>query len=201
MNTASTARENITGGILAGGRGRRMGGIDKGLIDLNGRPLIEHVLAALRPQVGAIMLSANRNRAAYTRYGYPVVADLLDGYAGPLAGFAALLTACKTDWLTVVPCDGPALPPDLVQRLDNARQQADAEIAVAHDGQRLQPVHVLLSKRLLPDLENWLDEGNRKIDLWYARHPMVTVDFSDQSDCFINLNRPDDKTRLEASKQ
>ena len=201
MNPSSITPSNITGAILAGGRGRRMGGLDKGLIKFQGIPLVEHVLQALRPQVSTIMLSANRNQTVYTRYGYPVVADLITGYAGPLAGFAALLRECETAWLMVVPCDGPSLPADLTVRLNSARLRAGADIAVAHDGQRLQPVHVLLGKHLLPDLEAWLTGGGRKIDLWYARHHMITVNFSDQSDSFINLNRPGDKTRLEVKKR
>lgn len=187
----------ITGGILAGGRGRRMGGVDKGLVTWRGRPLIEHVLAALRPQVLELLINANRNQAAYAGYGHPVVADRLDGFAGPLAGFAALLGCCDTDWLAVVPCDAPHLPRDLVARLDTARRRVDADIAVAHDGQRLQPVHVLLGRHLLPDLEAFLAAGERKIDRWYARHRMVTVDFGDCPAAFANLNTPEDHQRLE----
>ncbi len=187
----------VTGGILAGGRGRRMGGLDKGLLEWRGRPLVEHVLAALRPQVLELLINANRNRARYADYGYPVVGDRLDGFAGPLAGFATLLACCDTDWLAVVPCDAPRLPRDLVARLDAARRAAGADIAVAHDGQRLQPVHALLGRHLLPDLTDWLARGERKIDRWYARHRVEIVDFSDCPAAFANLNTPADRARLE----
>ena len=191
-----TEHSAITGAILAGGRGRRMGGIDKGLVMLDGKPMIEHVLDAFRPQVDRIIISANRNRTRYRELGFPVVADELSGFEGPLAGFAALLGTCTTDWLAIVPCDVPRLPANLVARLASARANAGADIAVAHDGQRLQPVHVLLGVHLLPDLEDHLSAGERKIDLWYKRHQTVRVDFSDCPEAFTNLNTPEDHRRL-----
>jgi molybdenum cofactor guanylyltransferase len=184
--------EAITGAVLAGGRGSRMGGIDKGLAPLGDKPLIEHILAALGPQVTHLLINANRNIDRYTEYGHPVVKDRLDGHQGPLAGFAALLGACEDDWLVTVPCDTPHIPADLVQRMWSARVDAGAEIAIAHDGRRMQPAHALLPRRLLSDLEAFLDSGERKIDRWYARHATVEVDFSDQPDAFLNLNRPED---------
>jgi len=184
--------EAITGAILAGGRGSRMGGIDKGLAPLGDKPLIEHILAALGPQVTHLLINANRNIDRYAEYGHPVVKDRLDGHQGPLAGFAALLGACVDDWLVTVPCDTPHIPADLVQRMWSARVDAGAEIAIAHDGRRMQPAHALLPRRLLSDLEAFLDSGERKIDRWYARHAIVEVDFSDQPDAFLNLNRPED---------
>jgi molybdopterin-guanine dinucleotide biosynthesis protein A len=184
--------EAITGAILAGGRGSRMGGIDKGLAPLGDKPLIEHILAALGPQVTHLLINANRNIDRYAEYGHPVVKDRLDGHQGPLAGFAALLGACEDDWLVTVPCDTPHIPADLVQRMWSARVDAGAEIAIAHDGRRMQPAHALLPRRLLSDLEAFLDSGERKIDRWYARHAIVEVDFSDQPDAFLNLNRPED---------
>ena len=184
--------EAITGAVLAGGRGSRMGGIDKGLAPLGDKPLIEHILAALGPQVTHLLINANRNIERYAEYGHPVVKDRLDGHQGPLAGFAALLGACEDDWLVTVPCDTPHIPADLVQRMWSARVAAGAEIAIAHDGRRMQPAHALLPRRLLSDLEAFLDSGERKIDRWYARHATVEVDFSDQPDAFLNLNRPED---------
>lgn len=183
---------SITGAVLAGGRGSRMGGIDKGLATLDDKPLIEHVLSALSPQVTHLLINANRNLDRYARYGHPVVSDRLDGHQGPLAGFAALLDACEDDWLVTVPCDTPHIPSDLVSRMRSAREGADADIAIAHDGRRMQPAHALMPRRLLLDLEDFLNSGERKIDHWYARHATVEVDFSDQADAFLNLNRPED---------
>ncbi len=182
----------ITGGILAGGRGSRLGGVDKGLAEFAGRPLIEHVMEGLLPQVNHLLINANRNLEQYRRYGHPVINDRLEGHQGPLAGFAALMEVCEDSWLVTVPCDTPQIPPDLVTRLWAGREAADARIAVAHDGRRLQPAHALLDVALLDDLEDFLAAGERKIDIWYARHPMVAVDFSDRADAFLNLNRPED---------
>lgn len=198
MQNTPTAAEtaNITGGILAGGRGRRMGGVDKGLIEFDHKPLIEHVLSALQPQVGRILISANRNQERYARYGLPVVSDDRPGYEGPLAGFATLLRHCPTDWLLVVPCDAPLLPPDLVGRLAQAQAESGADIAVAHDGERLQPVHVLLGRYLLSDLDAYLDAGERKIAYWYHQHHVIEVDFSDCPQAFSNLNEPRDHLTL-----
>lgn len=177
-----------------------MGGIDKGLVELDGRPLIEHVLERLRPQVGHLLINANRNPSRYAAYGYPVIADRLEGYQGPLAGFAALLKASPDPWLVITPCDSPRLPPDYVQRFVDARQRSGADILVAHDGQRIQPVHVMLRQDLLPDLEDFLANGERKIDHWYARCHTAEADFGDCADCFINLNRPEDYALLESAR-
>ncbi|RMG37879.1 MAG: molybdenum cofactor guanylyltransferase [Gammaproteobacteria bacterium] len=189
-------RPPITGGILAGGRGSRMGGVDKGLVAFAGRPLIEQVVQGLAPQVDHLVINANRNLDRYRSLGFPVVSDRLEGHQGPLAGFAALMHACEDPWLVTAPCDTPQIPPDLVARLWAACAAEGCRIAVAHDGQRLQPAHALLDVSLLGDLEDFLAAGERKIDIWYARHPMVTVDFSDRAEAFLNLNRPEDYQRF-----
>lgn len=194
---STTERQRITGVILAGGRGQRMGGDDKGLVSLAGQPLVGHVLHALRPQVGAVLINANRNLAAYEQLGCPVFSDDLTGYQGPLAGLAGALAVADTAFVLTVPCDGPRLAPDLAERLFLALVAEDAAIAVAHDGQRLQPVHALVSTALLPDLRRYLDGGDRKIDLWYARHAMVEVDFSDRPETFRNINTPEERVLLE----
>ncbi|MFM1891830.1 MAG: molybdenum cofactor guanylyltransferase [Pseudomonadota bacterium] len=194
---SAALKNQITGVVLAGGQGRRMGGDDKGLVELAGRPLVSYVLDALRPQVGKVLINANRNSAAYAALGCPVVADDLAGYQGPLAGFVSAMAAADTPYIVTVPCDGPRLPPDLVQRLYGERQAAAAEVAVAHDGERLQPVHALLSTALLTDLRAFLDAGDRKIDLWYARHRMAVVDFSDRPEAFENVNTPQQLSQLE----
>ncbi|MGB1110151.1 MAG: molybdenum cofactor guanylyltransferase MobA, partial [Gammaproteobacteria bacterium] len=171
-------------------------GEDKGLVEFLGKPLIEHILAAVAPQVDQILINANRNQQRYQSYGYPVLTDELADYQGPLAGFLTGLRHCQTRDLVTLPCDGPFVAPDLVERLLNARLNEDAELAVAHDGERLQPVYALLNTELTASLNGFLDRGDRKIDLWYAEHRMAKADFSDTTDTFANINRPDDRERL-----
>ncbi|WP_369162738.1 molybdenum cofactor guanylyltransferase MobA [Candidatus Thiodiazotropha sp. LNASS1] len=189
----------VTAVILAGGRGRRMGGEDKGLIELNGRPLVQHVISAIQPQVAAILINANRNQERYAAFGYPVIADSLLDYQGPLAGFIAAMQAVATEDMLTLPCDGPLVPPDLVERLYEARQLAGADIAVAHDGDRLQPVYALIPKRLADSLQRYLDRGDRKIDLWYEEHRVAHADFSDIPRTFINVNTLQERDNLQGS--
>jgi molybdenum cofactor guanylyltransferase len=189
--------EAITGVILAGGQARRMGGRDKGLVAFRGRPLVEWVVAALGPQVAALAVNANRNREAYEALGYPVIADQIEGFQGPLAGFASAMAASSTPWIVTVPCDGPFLAPDLVERLCAAMQGAGAEIAVATDGKRMQPVYALLPVALAPSLQAFLAAGERKIDLWYARHKVALADLSDRPESFANINSEDDVALLQ----
>ncbi len=190
----------ITAVILAGGQGRRMGGMDKGLIELQGRPLVEYLLAALRPQVGLILINANRNQERYQIYGHTVISDQLDDYQGPLAGFASAMQAASTPYILTIPCDAPVISPDLAERLYNALMREPAELAVAHDGERLQPVHALLPVSLLPSLQQFLASGERKIDRWYAQHNMVAVDFSDSISMFRNINTPEQKNQMEQER-
>ncbi|MES9925377.1 MAG: molybdenum cofactor guanylyltransferase MobA [Candidatus Thiodiazotropha endolucinida] len=189
----------VTAVILAGGRGRRMGGEDKGLIELNGRPLVQHVISAIQPQVATILINANRNQERYAAFGYPVIADSLLDYQGPLAGFIAAMHAVETEDMLTLPCDGPLVPPDLVERLYEARQSAGADIAVAHDGDRLQPVYALIPKRLADSLQRYLDRGDRKIDLWYEEHRVAHADFSDIPRTFINVNTLQERDNLQGS--
>lgn len=186
----------ITACILAGGQGRRMGGIDKGLLEWQGRPLIEHLLRAIEPQVGAVLINANRNPDAYRRYGHPLARDQLEGYQGPLAGIAACMSRADSEYIVTLPCDGPRLPSDYIARLTSALARGDNPIAVAHDGERLQPVHALLPIALLPDLKAFLDSGQRKVDIWYSEHGYTPADFSDRPGVFANINRPEDRERL-----
>lgn len=187
----------ITALVLAGGRGRRMGGRDKGLVELRGRPLVAHVIDAIAPQVAAVLINANRNGERYGAFGWPVVADTLTDYQGPLAGFAAGMAASRTPLLLTLPCDGPLVAPDLAQRLAGALEGAGADIAVAHDGARMQPVYALVRCALLPSLQAFLARGDRKIDLWYAQHHTVTADFSHFPEQFTNVNTPEEWARLE----
>ncbi len=195
----SPEKNNITAVVLAGGRGRRLGGQDKGLVDLDGRPLIEHILGLVTPQVSAVIINANRNQQIYADLGHPVISDNMADYQGPLAGFAVALAACNTDYIMTLPCDGPYVPLDLVSRLSAAMKDNDAELAVAYDGQRMQPVYALIPRSLLGSLQDFLDAGDRKIDLWYARHNTALADFSDVIDTFFNINTEDDLSKFDKS--
>ncbi|MEA3411184.1 MAG: molybdenum cofactor guanylyltransferase MobA [Pseudomonadota bacterium] len=188
--------DNITAVVLAGGRGRRLGGRDKGLVELGGKTLVEHVLDAIRPQVRSVLINANRNLETYSGFGYPVINDEMADFQGPLAGLAAGLSACDTDYVVTLPCDGPYVPADLVARLARALVENDAEIAVAHDGRRMQPVYALVPRALRPSLQAFLDAGDRKVELWYARHAVAMADFSDVSEAFININTEAERHRV-----
>ena len=188
----------ITGVILAGGRATRMGGLDKGLVVLNGIPMLEHILVTLRPQVSDVLINANRNIERYANYGYKVVPDMLGDYFGPLAGMASAMQAAGTEYILTVPCDSPLLPPDLAVRLAAALTRDQADISVAHDGGRMQPVFSLLRCNLLASMLAYLESGERKIDLWYARHKLAIADFTDSPETFLNVNTPEDRAELEA---
>lgn len=188
--------EEITGIVLAGGRGSRMGGADKGLQNFNGVPLALHTLLRLQSQVGHAMVNANRNLSAYESFGVPVWPDALPDFAGPLAGFLTGLEQAETPWVVTVPCDTPLFPADLVERLAEAAERDDAEIAMASgpeaDGQlRTQPVFCLLRRDLLESLVQFTHGGGRKIDAWTARHRTVVVPFDQPGDdprAFFNAN-------------
>lgn len=198
MNRTADNHLALTAVALAGGMGRRMGGQDKGLIVLAGRPMIEYVMDALRSQVDGLVISANRNREIYEAYGAPVVADEIGEYFGPLAGMASAMGVAPPGLLLTAPCDSPLVAGDYAARMRRALEQQQAEIAVARDAERLQPVFALIHSRLRPELIAFLESGERKIDCWYARHRMVEVDFSDRAEMFLNVNRPADRTALEA---
>ncbi|GAB4348408.1 MAG: molybdenum cofactor guanylyltransferase [Gammaproteobacteria bacterium] len=187
----------VTAVVLAGGMGRRMGGEDKGLITLKGHPLVEYALRALAPQVDGIIISANRNLERYSRYGYPVVSDTIGEYCGPLAGMAAAMAAAPAGWLVTAPCDSPLIPGDYVARMVEGLANDDAEIAVARDSERLQPVFALIPTQLQESLIRFLESGERKIDRWYGRHRYTEIDFSDRPSMFLNLNRPEEREALE----
>jgi molybdenum cofactor guanylyltransferase len=181
----------IAGLILAGGRGSRMGEVDKGCALLRGRPMVEHVAARFAPQVGALLISANRNLERYSEYGKVVPDDPSHGqWQGPLAGVAAGLMASRCPWIATTPCDVPFLPLDMVARLCQALEAPDsgARLAVACIGGRRQPVCMLVSRELLPDLLGYLAEGGRKVDAWQSRVGCVEVPFDDQPDAFRNVN-------------
>jgi molybdenum cofactor guanylyltransferase len=180
--------EAITGLVLAGGLGRRMGGVDKGLQDFRGEPMVAHVIRRLAPQVESLLINANQNIERYAAFGHPVVVDAIGGYAGPLAGLHAGLTACRTPLLVSSPCDSPFLPADLVARLHEALVRDGAELAVARTGAQVHPVFSLVHRHVLPGLTEFLDGGGRKIDYWYGALKVVEVAFDDQPDAFANIN-------------
>jgi molybdenum cofactor guanylyltransferase len=194
------APADITGLVLAGGRGSRMGGVDKGLQNHRGVPLALHALLRLQPQVGHLVINANRNLGAYEAFGAPVVADPIGDFQGPLVGFLAGLAQVETPWLVTVPCDTPDFPTDLVARLAQAADQADAQIAYAttlEDGvEQRQPVFCLLQMALHDSLSAFLDGGGRKIDAWFAQHRAVGVPFPDPA-AFFNANTAEELARLQ----
>jgi molybdopterin-guanine dinucleotide biosynthesis protein A len=196
MPTAIPA-DDITAVILAGGKARRMNGEDKGLIALGGQRLIEYIITALRPQTDSIIVNANRHLDVYAGYGLPVVADILGNYLGPLAGMASGMQATDRPWVVTVPCDSPFIPADLLRVLSSRLTEEQADICVAHDGERMQPVFAMLRCSLLPDLLHYLEGGGRKIDHWYATQRLAIADFSGSADTFLNLNSPQDRQLLE----
>jgi molybdopterin-guanine dinucleotide biosynthesis protein A len=195
------APQQITGLVVCGGRGTRMGGVDKGLQAYHDMPLAMHALLRLGPQVGELMINANRNLAAYESMGVPVWPDPVADYAGPLAGWLAGIERCETPYLAVVPCDSPCFPTDLVARLAEALEREGADIAMAatlEDGRvQPQPVFCLLKAALLESLVAYLHAGERKIDRWTARHACVQVVFDDAG-AFANANTLEELQRLQA---
>jgi molybdopterin-guanine dinucleotide biosynthesis protein A len=183
----------VSGIVLAGGQGRRMGGVDKGLQLLRGKPMIEWVLARLAPQVGEIIVNANQNLEIYAKYGHRVVPDEIAGFAGPLAGLHAGLKAAANPLVLTVPCDSPFLPTDLVSRLTKALGEKD--LAVAKTGDQPHPVFALMKRQVRESLEAFLAAGGRKIDAWYAALKVVEVSFDDEADAFRNINTLDELKR------
>lgn len=183
---------NVTGIVLAGGMGRRMGGMNKGLLPFQGKPMVAHVLERLRPQVAEILVNANREIDAYAQFGFPVIPDAIGGYAGPLAGLHCGLSAAHYPLAVTVPCDSPFLPLDLVERLHAALQQNDADLAVARTGDQPHPVFCLCRTSVLPNLTQFLAGGGRKIDAWYANLNTVEVAFDDEAEAFANINTPEE---------
>jgi molybdopterin-guanine dinucleotide biosynthesis protein A len=179
---------SVTGLILAGGKGSRMGGVDKGLQVFRGRRLVDYVYERLAPQVGGIIINANQNHDDYRSFGVRVVSDAIGGFAGPLAGFHAGLSVSKRPFLASVPCDSPFLPADLVERLYKRIDETGAELAVAKTGDQPHPVFSLMRRGVLDHLAEFLKGGGRKIDAWYATLNVVEVGFDDEPEAFSNIN-------------
>jgi len=192
-------RDEITGVILAGGRGRRMGGVDKGLTQLAGKPMLWHVLEALQPQVTKVIINANQNLESYRDFGHQIVSDVIGDYSGPLAGMASGMQAATTTYIVTVPCDSPLIASDLVARMYHDLNDHTAEVCVAHDGKRTHPVFLLLKRDLIASMLDFLNAGERKIDKWFVKHRTTMSDFSDQPEAFLNVNNPQDIETLEES--
>ena len=201
MENSNTSFDGaITGLVLAGGRGTRMGSVDKGLQPFRGMPMALHVLHRLQPQVDAILVNANQNLAAYEAFGVPVWPDALSGFAGPLAGLQTGLMHCETPYLVTAPCDSPLLPTDLVVRLAAGLDAARAEVALAATGTgdsvQPHPVFCLIKTSVLPSLSAYLKAGGRKVDAWFATLAMTRVHFDDDS-AFRNINTLDELQRFD----
>lgn len=198
MGKIVLAKHIVTGIILAGGQGSRMDGLDKGLVELAGSPMVQYVLESIAPQVGYVIINANRNHDIYGHYGCPVIADEFEGFCGPLAGMASCMRIVDTPLMVTAPCDSPFVPGDMVERLYMQMQHEDADISVAHNGDRIQPVFAMLKTGLLESMLSFLRRGERKIDKWYKMHKLALTDFSDKPDTFLNINTPEDLQLIEA---
>jgi molybdopterin-guanine dinucleotide biosynthesis protein A len=194
---SSPKKPEITGVVLAGGQGSRMGGVDKGLQVFRGKPMAAHVIERLAPQVDELLINANRNADAYERFGHRVIADEIEGFAGPLAGFERGLAHAGGALVMTVPCDSPFLPEDLVARLRSALDRENAALAVAKTGDQAHPVFSLMRRDVHASLRDFLASGQRKIDKWYAALRIVEVSFDDEADAFLNINTREELANLE----
>ena len=188
----------VTGVILAGGRGSRMGSVDKGLKPLRGKPMVQWVAERFAPQVAEVLINANQNIDKYQTLGYKVIPDAIGGFAGPLAGLHRGLSEASHDLVATAPCDSPFLPTDLILRLHAAMEKAGADLTVAKTGDQPHPVFCLCRKSVLASLTQFLDSGGRKIDAWYARLKVVEVLFDDQASAFSNINTEDELRSFES---
>ena len=188
---------SVTGVVLSGGRGTRMGGVDKGLLPFRGRTMVEWVLDRIEPQVAEVLISANQNLDRYLAFGHPVLADRITGFAGPLAGLHAGLCLARSELVAVVPCDSPFLPADLVQRMTDSLERAEADVAVARTSAGRHPVFCLCRAFLLGHLTQFLEAGGRKVDAWYASLKLTEVAFDDRATGFLNINTLEQLRALE----
>ena len=187
----------ITGVILAGGQGRRMGSVDKGLRELRGKAMVAWVLERFAPQVEEMLINANQNLDVYAKFGHRVIPDEIGGFAGPLAGLQRGLSEARHPLVATAPCDTPFLPADLVTRLHVALETQQAQLAVARTGDQPHPVFCICRRDVLPHLTKFLNDGGRKIDTWYSTLKGVEVAFDDQPGAFSNINTPDELRSFE----
>ena len=192
-------QNKVSGVVLAGGLARRMGQQDKGLILFNDKPLVSYALTAMKPLVDELLISANRNRAIYRQLGYPVISDASDSYDGPLAGILSAMQATQNPILLIMPCDSPLVKTEHLARLLSALTD-DTDIAAAYDGQRLHPVFAALKTSLQTDLQQYLNNGERKLQYWFNRHAVIKVDFSQTPEIFANINTHEELEALEQSE-
>jgi len=186
-------QERVGAVVLSGGLARRMGGKDKGLIPIGDRPMASWAISAIRPQVHDIVINANRNHDAYAALGCEVVADRHSGHIGPLAGLSAAMHHLATDYVFMCPCDSPFVNASIVSLLGEPCLDKAADICVAHDGDRLQPVFCVVRKRCLESLDAYLESGERKIDRWYATQNTIEIDCVSVAESFRNINTEDER--------
>ena len=191
-------KEKITGIILAGGKSRRMGGVDKGLMPFLGETMINWVIQRLSSQVATVLINANSEIESYKTYGFPVIHDEISDFSGPLAGLHAGMKAANTEFVLSVPCDSPLLADDLATRLMQALMKDHANIAVAKTGSQHHPVFCLCRANLAEDLALYLKSGGRKVDEWQKKHAYIEVPFDDNSSAFLNINTPEELKDLES---
>jgi molybdopterin-guanine dinucleotide biosynthesis protein A len=189
----------ITGLVLAGGKGSRMDGVDKGLVLFNGKAMVEHVLERLAPQVDQILISANREIAQYQAMGHQVIQDDISGFAGPLAGLQRGLQVAESSYVLTAPCDSPLLPANLAERLMNSLIKHDADLAVVKTGRQTQPVFCLYRTSVLPSLVQYLQNGGRKVEEWQNSLESISVSFSDNAKAFSNINTREELATLEGT--
>jgi molybdopterin-guanine dinucleotide biosynthesis protein A len=195
-----TADLRVAGVVLAGGLGRRMGGVDKGLRPLRGRPMVEWVLERLCPQVDEVLINANQHVEEYSALGYPVVQDRIAGFAGPLAGLHAALSTTTLPFVATVPCDSPFLPADLIARLKDAMLRQQVDLAAARALDQAHPVFCVCRRTVLSHLAAFLADGGRKIELWHRTLGAVEVNFDDEAAAFSNINTPEELAHFELER-
>ena len=181
----------ITAVILAGGKSSRMNGKDKGLMNFRGQELIRHVLRVVQPRVSEVLISANRNVELYENFG-KVIMDELEDFQGPLAGVSSALKVCFTRYLLVLPCDSPLIDEELIDNLISRMGKTEVDICVAHDGSIMHATFAIIEAKLGKRLEEFLENGGRKMALWYRQHSIERIDVSSQLEVLTNLNRPED---------
>lgn len=186
------SRLDVTGLVLAGGQGQRMGGQDKGWVEFRQRPMVEYAVQLLRPEVSTLLISCNRNIPRYSELADLTIADELEGYQGPLAGIQAALRVCKTDNLLVVPCDTPLLSEQIIGRLLAVAKAHPRHICVLSETDWWHPLHTVIPVEFAASLDRWLEEGRRGVQGWMRQHPFVEVDVSDLASQLQNLNSPDE---------
>jgi len=194
------SQTKVAGVILAGGRARRMNNQDKGLVNFNGRPMVSYAIAALAPVVECVFINANRNIDLYRQFGLPVISDQTDSFDGPLAGILTAMIHVDADVLAVMPCDSPLIKSEHLQKLLSVREENNADVAVAFDGEKMHPVFLAIKTSLQDSLQNYLAGGQRKVAVWLEQQNLVQVDFSSEPEIFSNINTMTELSKLEGAK-